>query len=299
MRLSFNDISQELPPEDRIDYRGLNKTLFKNAQKTCIIIDDDPTGNQTVYDIPLLAKWDVDTLIYEFDRKTPVFFILTNSRSLSQEKSTAIYKEISANIYKASNSTGRNFSLISRSDSTLRGHFSEIDALKQSGDFENAIHVFIPVMFEGGRVTLHNVHYIKENGTLLPVSETTFAKDHTFGYSHANLKLYIEEKTKGAVTVEDIVSIDIKTLRTTDVETLSFKINAVGPGKYCIFNTLNYYDLDKVTHALLLAENLGKKMIYRTSSSFIPSYIGQLPNSLLRSNSLINSDHKKGGLIVV
>ena len=47
-----------------------------------IVLDDDPTGTQTVYDLPVLTEWTVATLQAEFARGTPIFYILTNSRSL-------------------------------------------------------------------------------------------------------------------------------------------------------------------------------------------------------------------------
>lgn len=299
MSISLKNISKQLPLEDTSDYRSLNKSLFNNSNKTCVVIDDDPTGNQTVYNIPLLTQWDLNTLVDEFKKETPVFFLLTNSRSLAKEKSTEIYQQISKIIIKASEITNRNFTIISRSDSTLRGHFSEIETIKRSGHFKKAITVFIPVMFEGGRVTVHDTHYISENEQLTPVNKTAFSKDHTFGYSNANLKSYIEEKTNGNIDASNIVSIDIESIRTLDYKVLVSKINSIESGNFCIINALNYNDLDKATHALLLAEQSGKQILYRTSSSFVPSYMGLEPKSLLTSEEIIDSRNKIGGLIIV
>lgn len=299
MSLSLKHISQQLPLEDTFDYRSLNKTLFDASNRTCVVIDDDPTGNQTVYDIPLLTQWDVNNIINEFKNETPIFFLLTNSRSITKEKSTLIYQEILKNILKASEITKRSFTIISRSDSTLRGHFSEIETIKQSEYYNDAITVFIPVMFEGGRVTVNDTHYIIENEQLIPVNKTAFSKDHTFAYSHANLKAYIEEKTNGHIKTTNIFSLDIESIRTLDIEALSNLIISIDNGKFCIVNTLNYNDLDKVAQALLLAEKSGKQILYRTSSSFVPSYIGQEPKPLLTSKTLVDSKSKNGGLTIV
>jgi uncharacterized protein YgbK (DUF1537 family) len=84
-----------------------------------------------------------------------------------------------------------------------------------------------------------------------------------------------------------------------DVEALSLKIKSIEYGKFCIINALNYNDLDKATQALLLAENSGKQILYRTSSSFVPSYIGLKPKPLLTSEALIDSKSKNGGLTIV
>ena len=85
------------------------------------MIDDDPTGCQTVHDIPILTAWPVEALKAEFNR-SPCFFILTNSRSLPAREAIELNREVARNIVKAASSTGRRFMVISRSDSTLRGH---------------------------------------------------------------------------------------------------------------------------------------------------------------------------------
>ncbi|TGV02593.1 four-carbon acid sugar kinase family protein [Flavivirga rizhaonensis] len=299
MSFSLSHILKQLPLEDTSNYRRLNKVLFKELNRTCIVIDDDPTGNQTVYDIPLLTSWDLETLIDEFKKETPVFFLLTNSRSLSQKKSSEVYQEISRNILEASKLINRAFTIISRSDSTLRGHFSEIDVIKNTLNFNDAITVFIPVMFEGNRVTVNDVHYISDGDDLLPVNETPFSQDHTFAYSKANLKEWIEEKTSGKISASDVFSLPIKTVRSKNTAWLSEQIKALKSGTFCISNALNYYDLDKITQALLLAEKSNKRIVYRTSSSFVPSYIGLEPKPLLTSEKIINSDGQTGGLTIV
>lgn len=299
MNMSLSDIYAQLPKEDTFDYKSLNEVLFKKLNRTCVVIDDDPTGNQTVYDIPLLTQWNFETLLEEFKNETSIFFLLTNSRSLPKSTSSEIFHEISATLKKVSIVTGREYTIVSRSDSTLRGHFSEIDAIKKGGDFQDAITVFIPVMFEGGRVTLNDTHYILENETLIPVNKTAFSKDHTFGYSHANLKDYIEEKTEGLIKASDVLSISLKEVRTLNVEALSAKIEEIKSGYFCIMNALNYNDLDKVTYALLLAQKSGKQIFFRTSSSFLPSYIGLKPKNFLTPKMLFNESNMNGGLTIV
>lgn len=299
MSISLSDITEQLPAEDASNYRSLNLKLFNQLNRTCIVIDDDPTGNQTVYDIPLLTTWDVDTLTEEFKKETPTFFLLTNSRSLSEKASTALYTQISKNILNAAKATSRNFTVISRSDSTLRGHFSEIDVIKSTLKLNDAITVFIPVMFEGGRVTVNDTHYISNANLLTPVNETPFSQDHTFGYKNANLKAWIEEKTQGNIKAKGVQAVDLSSIRQLDVETLSAQIKNIDSGSYCIINALNYNDLDKVTNALLLSEKLGKKIIYRTSSSFVPSYIGLKPKAVLEPKDIVDSNNNNGGLTIV
>ncbi|AUP80597.1 four-carbon acid sugar kinase family protein [Flavivirga eckloniae] len=299
MSILLSDISKQLPIEDTSNYRQLNKRLFESLNRTCVVVDDDPTGNQTVYDIPLLTEWHLEALVEEFKKETPVFFLLTNSRSLTEEKSSEIYREISKNVLKASKLTNREFTVISRSDSTLRGHFSEVNVIKNTMGFNDAITVFLPVMFEGNRVTVNDVHYISDENCLVPVNETPFSQDHTFAYSNANLKAWIQEKTHGEVNASDVFSVAIETIRNKSKAWLCEQVMALQAGVYCIWNALNYYDLDKVTHALLLAEESGKRIVYRTSSSFVPSYIGLKPKPLLTSEEIIGTNNLTGGLTIV
>ncbi len=300
MSIVLSNIIEDLPREDTTNYRAINNTLFKNNGKVCIVIDDDPTGNQTVYNIPLLTTWNLEVFISEFINKTPVFFILTNSRSLSNLETEKIYQQISKNIEKASQLTKQDYTIVSRSDSTLRGHFPlEPITIKLGAKLDDAITVFIPVMFEGGRVTVNDNHYVSDSENLIPVNEMPFANDHSFGYSKSDLKEYIEEKTKGEIEASCVYSFSIDKIRLEDVETLAKQIVSIPSNTYCIFNSLNYLDLDKVATALLLAEKVGKKIIYRTSSSFVPSYIGLKPKGLLEPKELISEELVNGGLTIV
>ena len=63
-----------------------------------VVIDDDPTGSQTVHDCLLLLKWDYSTLVRGFESKSNLFFILPNTRSLSENDSKLTIEEICKNL---------------------------------------------------------------------------------------------------------------------------------------------------------------------------------------------------------
>lgn len=300
MTVSLKHILKHLPKEDYHDYRSENRALFSGLNKACIVVDDDPTGNQTVYGIPLITDWNMEVFVEEFIEGTPVFYVLTNSRSLTPEATAKIYKEIAENILKASKVTKRDFTVISRSDSTLRGHFPlEPETLQTNLKLDEAITVFLPVMFEGNRVTADDVHYIKNGDELTPVNETPFAQDHSFRYTEGDLKAYIEEKSNGKIKSDEVFSFSLEDIRNLDTNVLAENILEIPPQSYCVFNSLNYADLDKVAHALLQAEKSGKQIVYRTSSSFVPSYIGLEPRGLLTTDEIFHSNTENGGLTVV
>lgn len=299
MSISLSNILADIPKSDTTDYRSLNRSLFSELNKACIVIDDDPTGNQTVHGIPLLSNWSIEVLVNELKRSS-VFYLLTNSRSLSPEETSKVYKEVAQNIYQASKITQIDYTIVSRSDSTLRGHFPlEPSTLQNSLGMDNALTVFIPVMFEGKRVTINNTHFIKDEDALIPVSETPFAQDHSFKYSTSNLKEYIQEKSDGSIKASSVISFSLHDIREKSVKELATAICELPEGGYCVFDSVDYTDLDKVTNALLLSEKRGKQIIYRTSSSFVPSYIGLERQGLLSAENLMPESSSKGGLTIV
>ena len=89
--------------------------------------------------------------------------------------------------------------VVSRSDSTLRGHYPvETDVIeKELGPFD--AHFLIPAFIEAGRITRDSVHYQRVEGKDIPVHETEFARDSVFGYKNSFLPDYVEERTRGRI----------------------------------------------------------------------------------------------------
>ena len=89
--------------------------------------------------------------------------------------------------------------IVSRSDSTLRGHYPvETDVMAEElGPFD--AHFLVPAFFEGGRITRDGMHYLLVDGRPVPVHETEFARDSVFGFSTGFLPDYVEEKTAGRI----------------------------------------------------------------------------------------------------
>jgi len=169
-----------------------------------IAIDDDPTGSQTVHSCLLLTRWDPQTLTQALEDASPLFFVLSNTRSMEADRAAAVTREICRNLRSALEglaARGRpiNPLVVSRSDSTLRGHYPvETDVIAEElGPFD--AHFLVPAFFEGGRITRDSVHYLLVDGQPVPVSETEFARDSVFGYRNAYLPDYVEEKTGGRI----------------------------------------------------------------------------------------------------
>lgn len=111
--------------------RAKIKDHLKQTKHKFIVLDDDSTGVQTVHDIFVITDWSKDWIkkVYLIERS--VLYILTNTRSYNAEKAENINREIVQNIVEVTKEMDINFSIISRGDSTLRGHYPlEIDVLQ-------------------------------------------------------------------------------------------------------------------------------------------------------------------------
>ena len=140
------------------------------------VLDDDPTGVQSVHGVPVLTTWTVDDLRWALAQPSPTFYILTNSRSLPEDETVDLNREIARNLSAAAAESGADFDVVSRSDSTLRGHYpAETDALARAlaegGRGPDGL-IICPAFFEAGRVTVDDVHWVRQDGELVPAGQT-------------------------------------------------------------------------------------------------------------------------------
>lgn len=266
-----------------------------------VVLDDDPTGTQTVHGLPVLTEWPVDALAEELGR-SPVFYVLTNSRALDAPAACALARDIGGSLREASRRTGRPFAVASRSDSTLRGHFpSEVDALAEAIDgaeARRACYVLTPYFAEGGRFTIDDVHYVLQGDTLVPAAQTEFARDKVFGYRSSHLGAWVEEKTGGRVKAADVVSVTLDDLRRGGPAAVARKLAGAPDGGAVIVNSAVDRDMEVFVAGLLEAEAKGQRFLYRTAASFVRVRGGIPPKALLTAEETRGEGHA-GGLVVV
>ncbi len=176
-----------------------------------VVIDDDPTGSQSVHSCPLLLSWDVDVLRAGLRHDSPLLFILANTRALLPEEAVNRNRQICVSLKQAMRVEGilkSDVLFVSRGDSTLRGHaVIEPEVIQEEfGPF--AATFYIPAFIEGGRTTVNGVHFL--NG--MPVHKTPFAQDSLFGYSTSNLAEWLEEKSSGNIRKESVRLLSISQL---------------------------------------------------------------------------------------
>ena len=233
-----------------------------------------------------------------------MFYILTNSRGFTIEQTTLCHKEIIERIDKISKKTGKEYLIISRGDSTLRGHYPlETELLREGFEADGTKRVdgeiICPFFKEGGRYTIENIHYVKTGNQLIPAGQTEFAKDKTFGYQSSDLCEYIEEKTKGQYPAKSVTYITLKELREQQIDRIMEKLMKVqGFGKVVV-NAVDYYDLKVFTIALYRAMSRGKNFMFRTAAALVKVMGGVSDKPLLTRKEMVVKESKNGGIVVV
>ena len=233
-----------------------------------IVLDDDPTGSQTVHSCLLLTQWDVETLKLGLIDAQPIFFVLTNTRALTSNQAAAVTREVCQNLKLALAEVGvTNFLVVSRSDSTLRGHYPiETDVIAaELGGFD--AHFLMPAFFEGGRITRDSIHYLLVDGVETPVHHTEFARDSVFGYSHSYLPEYVAEKTGGAISVDRVVRFLLPEIRTSSLD----KLMQLEQNRCCVVDGEQQSDFDNFAADILTAASQGKKFLFRSGASILTS----------------------------
>ncbi|MDO4887699.1 MAG: four-carbon acid sugar kinase family protein [Actinomycetaceae bacterium] len=267
-----------------------------------VVLDDDPTGTQSVADLPVLTAWQAEDFAWAFDTGAPAVYVMTNSRSLAPDDAARVNREVVTAALQAG--AGRQLAFVSRSDSTLRGHFPlEPDTIAECLPEPVDGVVIVPAFGDAGRITVHGTHYAGSpaNG-YLPVGETEFARDATFGYAASSLPEWVEEKTAGARKAADVIVLDIATLRSDPDATLALLRSARG-GQPIAVDIIEEEDLRQLALALIAAEREGSRFIYRVGPPFVRARVGQEVHAPLTPAEVEASRAERvvttGGLIVV
>jgi uncharacterized protein YgbK (DUF1537 family) len=274
-----------------------------DMNRKIIILDDDPTGVQTVNNLSVYTDWSEESIEEGFKEENTAFFILTNSRSFTRSRTEVAHREIAMNILKVSEKLGKSFLIISRGDSTLRGHYPlETETIKETLERNSEMsfdgEILIPFFKEGGRLTRDNIHYVKEGDSLIPAGETEFARDKTFGYTESHLGRWIEEKTEGRFKAEAVTYITLEEIREKDIKGITEKLMKVRDFNKVVVNALEDEDLKIFTAALMEAIEKGKNFIFRTAASFTRVISGIEKKGLLNSKDLVKQENNNGGLII-
>ncbi len=275
MHLSLNEVQRRWPAEQQEAWRTEIAERLRIGRTRLVIIDDDPTGIQTVHGCLLLTEFTPETLAVAFADEAPFFYLLVNSRAMTESAARKVVREAVDAVLEANSRWHYNLIFVSRSDSTLRGHFPAepdtiTEVLAEHGIVPELPLLFIPSFFEAGRMTIEGVHYMQSGEELIPVNETEFARDNVFGYRNARLTEYIVEKGGGAITIDEVAHIDLTTLRHTSPTRLAEQLKGWSNKRCVAFDSLDYGDLRRISLALLTqfqTQDRNRAIVIRSSSS--------------------------------
>ncbi len=296
--IAKQELFARLPTEWPDDPFPAIQAAVRASGAKVVVLDDDPTGTQTVHGVPVLTEWPVAALRAELANELPACYLLTNSRSMTLDAARKLNDTIGRNLATAAREAGRPFVVVSRSDSTLRGHFpGEVESLVGALGQQFDAWILAPYFLAGGRYTIGDVHYVAEGERLTPAGATEFARDAAFGYRASNLRAWVEEKSGGRIPAAAVASISIDDIRRGGPERVTARLLEL-PGGVCVVNAASDRDLAVFVQGLLAAEARGRRYLYRTAASFVAMRAGIAPRPLLTRADLQLLD-AGGGLIVV
>jgi len=296
-------VLNRFPPIDEGQADVLLAGELARDRHKLVVLDDDPTGTQTVHNVSVYTGWDIESIRAGFAEDSRLFFILTNSRAMTKHQTAAVHREIARTVAAVSRECDMPYLILSRSDSTLRGHYPlETEVLREELEVDGAPvdgEVLVPFFREGGRFTVNNVHYVLQGNALIPAAQTEFAEDKTFGYTHSALPEYIEEKTNGAYRASDVTCISLDSLRAMDIDGVEAQLMAVRDfGKVCV-NAVDACDLKVFCVALYRAMAKGKRFLFRTAAGLVKVMGGVSDRPLLTYRDMVVRETARGGVVVV
>lgn len=272
--------------------------------RVLIVLDDDPTGTQSVADLPVLTRWEPEDFRWALSLGAPAVYVLTNTRSLDPGEAAERNRQVVSNALVAADETELAF--VSRGDSTLRGHFPlepEViaETLRSRAGVQTDGVVIVPAFPDAGRVTIAGVHYMRsEADELTPIAETEFARDATFGFVHSGLADYVQEKSGGRLCASDVIGIDLTVLR-AGPGAIADAIEPATGETPIVVDAVTENDLRLLALGLDEAERRGKRLIYRVGPPFVRARIGQAMREPLGVTDAFGDavPPRTGGLIVV
>ena len=278
-----------LPPA-RPDDEGLReaiRALRADGDLLLGVLDDDPTGSQAVHGVQVVTVLDEDVYAAALAGPAATCFVLTNSRSLDEPEAAAVTTRAARGLITVAGRRGTRIQLISRSDSTLRGHvMAEVAALQAvrhdlvGRGYDGVL--LVPAFLEAGRVTAADIHWARTPAGLVPVGETEFAQDSAFGYSASDLRVFVAEKSGGTIRPDEVRSISLADIRLGGPARVREVLAGAAGGAWVVVNATEYSDLETVARSVLEAEREGQSFLFRTGPSFVRALSGLGPRPPLR-----------------
>ena len=236
-----------------------------------IVLDDDPTGTQSASNVVVLLESSAD-LIAEALTAADSVYLLTNSRSISEDEAIALMHSIRADAAAAAAILGEEIQFVLRGDSTLRGHvFSETVVFADDA----SVILFVPAFPDGGRTTEDGVHYVRQGTERVAAHLTEFADDPVFPFSTAVLVDYVLEKSGRSAA-----SIPLAEVRAGGVEDI---LVAAVAGSVVLPDAVTNDDVRLIARGVEAARARGANIVVRSASPLAAALAGVESDGLLPS----------------
>lgn len=263
-----SELLSNLPPEFSKDLVPEIHNLLTESKKTIVVLDDSPTGTQSVFDVPVITDLDPTTIRDAIDEAPPILFLLTNSHTLTAEQTSTLHQTLGDLLKEFQ----EDIIVISRSDSPLTGHFPlETDTLHHALGIAEAPTLIIPFCATQQHLTIDNTTYqIEDEGE----GETATPLNHP--------------------PLDTPESLSLADLRSGDI---TAKLAALPPSSNCLVNAASLADLNVLTLALLKSN---RRFVIRAGSSFTQSLAGIVSRPSLTPWQMQDLEpNPNGGLIII
>ena len=250
-----------------------------------IVLDDDPTGSQTVHSCPLLLRWDANSLRQGLAHPSPLLFVLANTRALDPEAARERVREICQTLKPllaeaVAAGQWQRWMVICRGDSTLRGHFpleAEVVA-EELGPFH--VNLLVPAFLPGGRTTVNGVHLLHGE----PVHHSAFARDGLFGFSTSHLPAWVEQKTGGGIAAAAVQQLTLAELDAAEeapgLEVLVDRLRRLEGQPWVAVDAQQPRQLEALGQAVAHLTRDGQRFLAQSAASLINGLVPLPPQPL-------------------
>lgn len=276
-----------------------------SSDRRIVVLDDDPTGTQAVGAVPVVCRWEPEDLRWGLEQAAPLVFVLTNTRARAPATTEQLLREVTSRTLDVAAELGVEVDFVTRSDSTLRGHFPlETDVVDEAMAAHGRgadVLLLVPAYPEAGRVTRGGTHLVRQEGRWVPVGETEFARDATFGYASSDLRDWVAERSSGRWPADQVVHLDLGVVR-AGAAGITARLAHERPGRYPVVVTVDAEDgddLDRVAAGLAGAVDAGVRVLVRSGPSFVRALAGRATAPPLSEEAIAAVSAPGRGLVVV
>jgi uncharacterized protein YgbK (DUF1537 family) len=263
------------------------------GERPVVVLDDDPTGVQTLSGIRVLLRWNEESIRRALDGRRSVHLI-TNSRARTPEEA----ERLVGGAARTANRAAPGADIVLRGDSTLRGHLLEEylgvrDAVTPGG---HPVLLLVPALPTAGRVTIGGVHLIEREGARTPLHDTEYARDGVFAYTQSRLLSWAQERSHGLFPADEGIEIHGAQLRAEGAACVAAalsRLSARGRPAALVPDAERLEDLELIAAGLRDAVTAGALVVVRCA----PALAGVLGRATASGH--VPPPSRGGGVLVV